>query len=204
VGIGDDCPPTEISGCFYPTPLVIDVGDSVTFAVYAELIPNGPHNVVADDGSFSSGPPGDYQTQWRFTQTFNVPGVVRYHDEVTQASGVVIVQDASQFTIGPGITGAWYDPDQSGHGLLIEVLSDNRFYATWFAFNPAGTEQSWFTGVGSYSGAAATVNVQMPTAGDGFRTSIPPGSFAIPGERSASLSPIATTAPCISARRWRD
>src|SRR5437660_11424369 len=101
VGIGDDCPPTEIWGCFFPTPLVINVGDSVTFSVYAELVPNGPHNVVADDGSFSSGPPGDYHTQWKFTQTFNVPGVVRYHDEATQASGVVIVQDASHFTVGP-------------------------------------------------------------------------------------------------------
>ena len=29
--------------------------------------------------------------------------------------------------IGPGITGAWFDPAQSGHGLFIEVLPDNRF-----------------------------------------------------------------------------
>ncbi len=39
-------------------------------------------------------------------------------------------------TIGAGFTGAWYDPAQSGHGLFVEVLSNNRFYATWFAFNP--------------------------------------------------------------------
>ena len=69
-------------------------------------------------------------------------------------------------TIGPATTGAWYDPAQSGHGLLIEVLSDQRFYATWFAFNPAGTQQAWFTGVGTYSGNTATITaVDMPTGG---------------------------------------
>jgi hypothetical protein len=75
-------------------------------------------------------------------------------------------QGAAQFDIGPGITGSWYDPAQSGHGLLIEVLPDNRFYAAWFAFNPAGTQQAWFTGVGSYSGNTATItSVEQPAGG---------------------------------------
>jgi len=74
--------------------------------------------------------------------------------------------DSSPIAIGPGFTGAWYDPAQSGHGLFIEVLTDNRFYASWFAFNPQGTEQSWFTGVGTYSGNSATIaSVVMPTGG---------------------------------------
>jgi len=69
-------------------------------------------------------------------------------------------------TIGPGITGSWYDAAQSGHGLLIEVLPDNRFYAIWFAFNPSGTAQSWFAGVGTYSANTASITaVDMPTGG---------------------------------------
>ena len=69
-------------------------------------------------------------------------------------------------TIGPGFTGTWYDPAQSGHGLFIEVLPDNRFYAAWFAFNPTGTAQAWFTGVGTYSGNTATITaVEQPTGG---------------------------------------
>ena len=68
--------------------------------------------------------------------------------------------------IGPGFTGAWYYPEQSGHGLIIEVLPDNRFYASWFSFNPAGTGQAWFTGVGVYTGNTATItSVVMPTGG---------------------------------------
>ncbi len=69
-------------------------------------------------------------------------------------------------TIGAGFTGAWYDPSQSGHGLFIEVLPDSRFYAAWFAFNPAGTQQAWFTGVGTYSGNTATITaVEQPAGG---------------------------------------
>jgi hypothetical protein len=67
--------------------------------------------------------------------------------------------------IGPGFTGAWYDPQQSGHGLFLEVLSDNRLLAWWFAFTPDGTQQSWFGGVGTYSGNTATVPVNLTTGG---------------------------------------
>ena len=50
--------------------------------------------------------------------------------------------------------------------MFIEVLPDNRFYAAWFAFNPAGTQQTWFTGVGTYSGNIATLTaVEQPAGG---------------------------------------
>jgi hypothetical protein len=51
-------------------------------------------------------------------------------------------------SISPAFTGAWYDPAQSGHGLMIEVLPENRFLAYWFAFTPGGSQQAWFGGVG--------------------------------------------------------
>jgi hypothetical protein len=58
--------------------------------------------------------------------------------------------------IDAGISGSWYDPDQSGHGLMLEVLSDNRLLALWFAFDPNGN-QAWFGGLGTYSGNVATL-----------------------------------------------
>lgn len=68
-------------------------------------------------------------------------------------------------TIGPWITGSWFDPEQSGHGLMIQVLPNNRIVATWLAFNPAGTEQAWFSGAGSYSGNTAIIAMQQPIGG---------------------------------------
>jgi hypothetical protein len=69
-------------------------------------------------------------------------------------------------TITPAYTGSWFDPAQSGHGLHLEVLPGNKFLAAWFTFNPAGTEQAWFLGVGDYVGNTATVTqVAQPTGG---------------------------------------
>ena len=73
---------------------------------------------------------------------------------------------AATGTIGPGFTGSWYDPSQSGHGLFVEVLPDSRMFAGWFTFNPAGTEQAWFVGVGTYIGNTATISpVILPSGG---------------------------------------
>jgi len=71
--------------------------------------------------------------------------------------------------ITPAFTGSWFDPAQSGHGLHIEILSDNRLLAAWFTFNPAGTEQAWFVGVGTYSAyydnTATVTSAEQPTGG---------------------------------------
>ena len=69
-------------------------------------------------------------------------------------------------TIVPAFTGSWFDPAQNGHGLQVEVLPNREFLAAWFAFNPGGTAQAWFVGVGTYEGNAATIsNVFQPGGG---------------------------------------
>jgi hypothetical protein len=69
-------------------------------------------------------------------------------------------------TIDGTFTGAWFDPAQSGHGLFIEILPDNGIQAAWFTFNPAGTEQAWFLGTGTYAGNTATLtSVVQPSGG---------------------------------------
>ena len=68
-------------------------------------------------------------------------------------------------TIGPGFTGVWNDPKQARHGIFVEVLPSSSFLAWWFTFTPDGTQQSWFGGVGTYSGNTATVPVTLTTGG---------------------------------------
>jgi len=129
---------------------------------------------VGDDGSFrcregcdydgegGDGTPSGWGTPWGFTLSFPTPGRFGYHDEVTGVSGVIIVRG---FAIGPGVTGAWFDPAQSGHGLFIEVLPANRFLAAWFTFDPEGAP-TWFLGVGTYSGNTADIGqVNQPGGG---------------------------------------
>jgi sugar lactone lactonase YvrE len=67
--------------------------------------------------------------------------------------------------IGPGFTGSWYNPKQSGHGLFVEVLPGNRINVAWVTFTPEG-QQAWFSGVGSYGGNTATIDaVEQPSGG---------------------------------------
>ena len=174
--IGDSCATAYV--CFSPERLTIDAGDTVSFVYVADTMPTGPHNVVADDGSFrcalgcdgdgegGNGTPVGWGQPFGFSRVLSTPGRIGIHDEVSGVRAEIIVRPKlAEFAIGPGITGAWFDPAQSGHGILVEVLPGNRFLAVWMTFSPTGA-QAWFTGVGTYSGNVATIeNVDQPRAG---------------------------------------
>ncbi|MEJ2400051.1 MAG: hypothetical protein P8Y52_01550 [Xanthomonadales bacterium] len=40
--------------------------------------------------------------------------------------------------VRPEHSGAWYNPNQSGHGLSVEVIAPDRAVAYWHAFDPLG------------------------------------------------------------------
>lgn len=67
---------------FDPAVLTIQVGDTVTW-INAD---NGFHNVVADDGSFDSGPPST--DSWQFSHTFTTGGSYDYSCETHAAQGM--------------------------------------------------------------------------------------------------------------------
>ena len=169
VGIGDAC--TGV--CFYPESLTIDAGDTVTFYYYADTMFTGPHNVVADDGSFrcargcdddgQSGSGAPVRDGFGFSRDFSTPGRIGIHDEVSGVRAEIVV--LPRIFLGAGFTGAWYDPAQSGHGLFLEVLPGNQLVAAWLTFDAAGN-QAWFVASGSYSGYTAFLRgVDRPSGG---------------------------------------
>ena len=42
------------------------------------------------------------------------------------------------FEINPNLSGSWYNPAQSGHGLSIEVISKDVTVFYWYVYNPDG------------------------------------------------------------------
>jgi hypothetical protein len=58
----------------------------------------------------------------------------------------------------------WYNPEQSGHGVTVEVLGDDRILVVWYVFDQLGN-QIWLVGAGSYSGSTATVDVTISELG---------------------------------------
>jgi hypothetical protein len=88
------------------------------------------------------------------------------------ATGSLVVADgdavpSENVPITAGFTGAWYDPNQAGHGIFIEVLSDRRMLAWWFtfSFDPTDSKQVWFGGDGPINGNNTAVLNVLQTLG---------------------------------------
>lgn len=73
--------------------------------------------------------------------------------------------------INYGHSGAWFNPDTAGQGLLVEVLPDsNQVFVAWFTFETAGSklgapEQRWLTGQGEIIGDTANLMLSVTAGG---------------------------------------
>lgn len=74
-----------------------------------------------------------------------------------------VVAGASPFQ-STNVTGGWFDPAQSGQGLFVEHLPDERIVASWYTFSPAGA-QTWLIGVGQLMGNSVTMPMLLVTNG---------------------------------------
>lgn len=61
-------------------------------------------------------------------------------------------------------SGLWFNPDQSGHGLSLDVLENNLIVATWYTFDNSGN-QLWLVGLGPYSDGLAQLDVTITEQG---------------------------------------
>ncbi len=146
---------------FAPKTLTINAGDTVTF-----VNGGGFHDVTASDGSYSSGPPTN--DAFTFTHKFDTAGTYNYYCTIhgTQngagmAGSITVNAAAPQGQpINVGISGSWFDPQQSGHGFLLQVIPGNVIIAYWFVYTPDGTGQSWLVAAGSYDPASSTVTLE--------------------------------------------
>lgn len=77
------------------------------------------------------------------------------------------------FSINDNISGLWYNPSQSGHGLQVEVFKqngENKLFVSWYAYlneNPI-----WISGIGTIQNNKSIIDVII-TDNTGF----PPGDF---------------------------
>ena len=154
---------------FAPNNLTITAGDTVTF----RNLGGAPHNVHADDESFrcaagcdDTGGNGAISSDaWSFTRTFSTAGVVNYHCDEHVSMGMkgsitVTAATATGSPVSATTSGSWFNPQQSGHGFLLQIAPPNTFLAYWFVFTPDGASQSWLLGAGSFDPASNTVTVE--------------------------------------------
>jgi len=67
-------------------------------------------------------------------------------------------------SIRADISGSWYNPDQSGHGLMVEVLDHQRVVVAWYTYDALGTPL-WLIGNGAIQGQEMTVELGAYSGG---------------------------------------
>ncbi len=77
------------------------------------------------------------------------------------------VQAIKVSSIGPEISGSWFDPSHDGEGWLIEILSDDLALVYWFSYDADGNP-AWWVGVGTINGKTITIEEAELPAGTVF------------------------------------
>ena len=68
--------------------------------------------------------------------------------------------------VGAGASGLWFNREQSGHGLVVEVIdtdSGRKLLVYWFAYLDG--DQVWLGGVGDYDGNGSTITMGITSGG---------------------------------------
>ncbi len=69
--------------------------------------------------------------------------------------------------ITPAMTGSWFEEDNPGQGLNLEILGSDRFIVYWYAYDQG--LPIWLVGAGNYKGDTATAKLGQ-FKGNGFGT----------------------------------
>ena len=89
---------------------------------------------------------------------------------------IVLTEDAV-FSINPGLSGAWFNPQTPGQGFFLEVFpAINLVFLAWFTYEvaPAGGNSTaqvghpghrWLTAQGGFDGDTASLTVTLTTGG---------------------------------------
>lgn len=78
------------------------------------------------------------------------------------------------FVINPSIAASWFNPAESGHGIMIHLIDANSAWMCWFAFDLAGNP-AWICAVGTVSGDTITFNDAFQVEGGAFPPNFDPG-----------------------------
>jgi len=90
------------------------------------------------------------------------------------------------FVIEAGTSSAWYDPDRSGEGFMLEILSDNRAVMYWFTYDSEGG-QDWYIAAGEIRGNRILFPELMVVSGGEFGPGFDPDNVTRTTVGSASF-----------------
>jgi len=149
-----------VSFRFAPAEIEVAAGDTVVWRNQ-----DGLHNVLADNGVFSSGAPRS--DLWTYSYTFTQPGDYDYycteHGSLGRrgmAGRVRVTGNAPAFVPARFATGTWFSPALDGQGFSFEWLAaSNQIAFGWFTFAVDDDRPAWFYGLAPLNGAIARASL---------------------------------------------
>ncbi len=75
---------------------------------------------------------------------------------------------AASSTLNSGYSALWYNPNESGHGINVYMLDNDRVIVIWYVYDNEGNPV-WLLGLGTHDGIKAHLDVQI-----GSGTRFPP------------------------------
>ena len=100
-------------------------------------------------------------------------------DAILDASRVPGAPNA--FWAGPWASGAWFSPQRSGEGVVLEYLEDGRALAIWFTYPPVGAagSQAWLlASEGHVDGAVLRFDAVLRPTGARFGDAFDPAQVS--------------------------
>ncbi|NEZ04508.1 hypothetical protein G4Y73_10145 [Wenzhouxiangella sp. XN201] len=96
---------------------------------------------------------------------------------------------AEEFSVTSGLSAHWFNPDRSGEGLVLEILSDDAALLYWFTYDEEGN-QRWLIDVGEISGDEIIFPELTVTRGGRFGPNFDPNEveYEVVGEAILSFS----------------
>ena len=125
---------------------------------------NGPYSLVHDTGTkgqlthtvdgLSSG------TEYHFRlTTYTNPHDLSSNRVVSMATDLSgALSPSPSFPMQSAHSGSWFTPEQSGHGLVVQILSADSAVVYWYVYDADGN-QLWLVGTGPYDGHSIQVNM---------------------------------------------
>lgn len=121
-----------------------------------------PRSVMLDFGTFGPG-----LTHCSFE--YRMEG-----EHITQASLPFRVHDR----LTSRMSGSWYNPAESGHGISLEVIGPDLLLVYWYTFDPAG-DPLWLIAMGEYHGQGLASLQAERVSGGLFPPSFDPGQIEL-------------------------
>ena len=81
------------------------------------------------------------------------------------------------FTINPSMSASWYNPSESGHGIMIHLLDATQAWMCWFTFDLDGNP-AWICALGNINGGTIVFANAFTVEGGNFPPLFNPSEIA--------------------------